>query len=379
MSPIHSPENLYSAFIDQIKGYAIFATDTQGIITAWNKGAERLKGYTADEIIGQYYGTLHPDNYQEAGKPEKELAFALRNGSYEIEDWRKRKDGSFFWATIILTPIFSEEGQHIGFTKITGDITKQKELQEKLAERQQDALEHKNIELHKTNSDLDDFIYTASHDLPSPITNIEGLMAVLKEELIASRCLSPQTEKVLQRVTDSVNRFKRTIEDLTEISRIQKDGSDQNTEELLNVQQVYDDIIADLSYPSKDKKKFIKTDFQVNQINFSKKNFRSILYNLISNAMKFQSPDRPCIISIQTWLEEPYVVLRVKDNGLGIKMRHQKQLFTMFKRFHNHVEGNGVGLYMVKRIMDNAGGKIEVNTEEGTGTEFKLYFIKTDL
>jgi signal transduction histidine kinase len=321
---------------------------------------------------------LHPDPYQEAGKPEEEIEIALRQGSYEAEDWRKRKDGSLFWATVILTPIYSEDGQHLGFTKITGDLTKQKELQEKLAERQQEALENKNIELQKTNSDLDNFIYTASHDLRSPITNIEGLMAILKEELVSTRCLNPETEEVLQKVTDSVERFKRTIEDLTEISRLQKDGSDSETDEVLNMQQVYEDIMADLGYPDRENTCFMETDFKVHQLQFSKKNFRSILFNLISNAIKFQSPDRPCIISIHTWLEEPYMVLSVKDNGLGMKERHHKQLFTMFKRFHDHVEGTGVGLYMVKRIIDNAGGKIEVETEEGTGTEFKVYF-KTEL
>jgi PAS domain S-box-containing protein len=181
MEPLHSPESINSYFIEQIKDYAIFATDTKGIINSWNIGAERIKGYKEEEIIGQFYGILHPDEYQQAGKPQRELEQALQNGSYEAEDWRKRKDGSLFWATVTLTPIFSADGQHIGFTKVTGNITKQKELQDKLAERQQQALEHKNQELEKTNLDLENFIYTASHDLRSPITNIEGLMGILKK------------------------------------------------------------------------------------------------------------------------------------------------------------------------------------------------------
>jgi PAS domain S-box-containing protein len=376
MPPPHSEERLNSYFINQIKGYAIFATDTKGIIVAWNEGAERLKGYTEKEIIGEFYGILHPDPYQEAGLPEKELEIALRKGVYENEDWRKRKDGTLFWATVTLTPIFSDEGQHIGFTKITGDITSQKELQDRLAERQQIALEQTNQELQKTNLDLDNFIYTASHDLRAPIINIEGLMAILKDELITAGGLTPPAEEVLQRVTDSVNRFKRTIEDLTEISRLQKDGSDLESVEIVNVKQVYEDIMADLGFTSKPVPCFINTDFAVNQLSFSQKNFRSILYNLVSNAIKYRSPDRPCIIHIQTRLKEPYVVLGVKDNGLGMKETHQKHLFTMFKRFHDHVEGTGVGLYMVKRIIENNGGKIKVKSKEDIGTEFKVY-LKT--
>jgi PAS domain S-box-containing protein len=367
-------DSIKSFFIDQVKGYAIFATDKQGIVTTWNKGAERLKGYSEAEIIGQFYGILHPDSYQQDGRPEQELAEALEKGTFESEDWRKRKDGTLFWATVTLTPIFSQDGQHIGFTKITGDITSQKELQDKLAERQQDALERKNAELRKINQDLDNFIYTASHDLRSPITNIEALMDLLKDELIEANCLNPDTEEVLQRVVKSINRFKKTIEDLTEISRVHKDISENPAAEIINIKEVYENIIADMGDPVKQGVCFIEADFKVYQLKFSKKNFRSILYNLLSNAIKYQAPERPCIINIHTWLEGPHVVLSVKDNGLGIQEHHQEQLYTMFRRFHDHVEGTGIGLYMVKRILENAGGKIAVESKEGSGTEFKLFF-----
>jgi signal transduction histidine kinase len=189
-----------------------------------------------------------------------------------------------------------------------------------------------------------------------------------------SNCLNQQTEEVLERVTFSVNRLKRTIVDLTEISKLQYEQKETLSEDILDVKQVYEDIIADVNYSTQSKACFIQTDFEVYQLKFSKKNFQSILYNLLSNAIKYQSPERKCIIQVHTRLEEPYVVLRVKDNGLGISERHQKQLFTMFKRFHDHVEGTGIGLYMVKRIIENAGGKITLQSEEGSGTEFKVYF-----
>ncbi|RDV14575.1 PAS domain-containing sensor histidine kinase [Pontibacter diazotrophicus] len=374
MDPHYSEESINSFFINQIKDYAIFATDTKGIITAWNIGAERLKGYTEKEIVGQFYGILHPYEYQQAGVPEQELDIALEKGSYDVEAWRKRKDDSLFWATVTLTPIFSADGQHVGYTKITGDISKQKELQDKLAERQQGALEHKNKELQKINHDLDNFVYTASHDLRSPIANIEALTKLLKEELTESDCLSTETDEILQRVLTSISRFKSTIEDLTVVSRLQNDVSEGLTDEIINIKEVYEDIIADLGYPTELNVCFIQTDFKVYQLRFSKKNLRSILYNLISNAIKFQSPERDCIIKIHTQLEEPYVVLSVEDNGVGIDELHHEHLFTMFKRFHEHVEGTGIGLFMVKRIVENAGGKIEVESKKGIGTEFKIYF-----
>jgi PAS domain S-box-containing protein len=374
MNQIYSKASINSYFIEQIKDYAIFTTDTKGIITTWNKGCQRIKGYSEEEAIGQFYGMLHPDEYQQAGFPQQELEAALQQGSYEAEDWRKRKDGSLFWASVTLTPIFSEDGQHIGYTKITGNITRQKELQDKLAERQQEALEHKNNELQKTNLDLDNFIYTASHDLRSPITNIEALVGLLDKRLQQSNGMQEETMEIMQRITASVNRLKHTIDDLTEISRLQHDVHESISEEIVNIHEVYEDIMADVNYSKGLKACFFTVDFKVHQLKFPKKNFRSILYNLLSNAIKYQSPERDCIIQLHTSLEEPYVVLEVKDNGLGMSEYQQKQLFTMFKRFHDHVEGTGIGLFMVKRIIENAGGKISIQSEEGIGTEVKVYF-----
>ncbi|WP_026464285.1 PAS domain-containing sensor histidine kinase [Adhaeribacter aquaticus] len=375
----HYPEEkINSSFINQIRNYAIFATDPKGKVISWNQGAEKLKGYQSTEIIGQYYAVLFPDEYQQAGLPEQELKLALEQGVFEAEDWRKRKDGSLFWASIMLTPIFDEKGKHLGFTKITGDISKQKALQDKLAERQEDALELKNTELQKINFDLDNFIYSASHDLRSPITNIEALMVLLRADLEEVGCLNNETEEIITRVISSVDRVKQTISDLTDISRVQKNYCDDPGPELLDIKEIYEDIIVNLADPIKQKICSLQTDFQVHQLKFNRKNFRSILYNLISNAVKYQAPDRNCNITISTSLQEPYVLLQIIDNGLGISQHHQQQLYTMFKRFHDHVEGSGIGLYMVKRIIDNAGGKIEVKSAEGEGTTFNVYF-KADL
>lgn len=374
MSPLTISESASANFINQIKDYAVFALDPHGIVTTWNQGAQRLKGYQEEEIMGHFFGKLFPDVYQQAGKPQEELELALKHGTYEAEDWRKRKDGSHFWASVTLTAIYAEDGQHIGFTKVTGDLTRQKELQEKLAARRK-SLRHKNEELQRMNLDLDNFIYTVSHDLRSPIHNIEGLMKLLQLELRETNCFSKETEGVLQRVLASVDRFKRTIEDLTRVSRLQKDASTSLGEEVISVKEVYEDIMADLQNPSGRDRFFVKTDFQVYQVRFSRKNFRSILYNLLSNAIKYQSPERECIIELETRLEEPYVVLTVKDNGLGIGKASQEQLFTMFRRFHHHVEGTGIGLFMVKRIIENSGGKVEVTSEAGAGAEFRVYFL----
>jgi signal transduction histidine kinase len=118
----------------------------------------------------------------------------------------------------------------------------------------------------------------------------------------------------------------------------------------------------------------IRTDFAVPAIHFARKNIRSILYNLLSNAIKYRSPSRRPEVTLSTRREAGQVLLRVEDNGLGIPAGQLPKVFSMFKRFHAHVEGTGIGLYIVKRVMENGGGRIEVASEEGRGTTFTLYF-----
>jgi signal transduction histidine kinase len=119
----------------------------------------------------------------------------------------------------------------------------------------------------------------------------------------------------------------------------------------------------------------IITDFKVDHLYFARINLRSILYNLLSNAIKYRSPERNPEIKISTSQKDRYIVLTIQDNGLGLNENQQKRLFTMFKRFHTHVDGTGIGLYIVKRIVENKEGKIEVGSKKGEGTTFKIYFL----
>ncbi|MCC9166533.1 sensor histidine kinase [Pontibacter harenae] len=142
------------------------------------------------------------------------------------------------------------------------------------------------------------------------------------------------------------------------------------------MQQVFEDVMADMAFLF-DKLQFpceVSTDFQVRIISLSPKNFRSILYNLLSNSIKYRSNKRNCQVHVQTIQVEKGVVLSVKDDGLGMNEQNLEQLYMMFRRFHSHVEGSGIGLHLVKRIVDSAGGSIEVTSAEDEGTEFKILF-----
>ncbi|GAB3203109.1 PAS domain S-box-containing protein [Pontibacter aydingkolensis] len=233
-----------------------------------------------------------------------------------------------------------------------------------------DELSDKNKELQRINNDLDNFVYTASHDLKSPIANMEGLAALLREEL--QERLQESDLQILDMVQGSINKLKGTIADLAEITKVQKEL--HSTLEPLSFDAALEDVTSDIEGLIKASDAVIITDIQVKDVLYARKNLRSIIYNLVSNAIKYKSPDRRPSIKISTYTEGGFVVLEVQDNGLGIKKEQQHKLFTMFKRLHSHVEGTGIGLYIVKRIIENNGGRIEVESDLGKGTTFKVYF-----
>jgi two-component system, sensor histidine kinase and response regulator len=231
-------------------------------------------------------------------------------------------------------------------------------------------LELKNKELVKVNNDLDNFIYTASHDLKAPIANIEGLLTALFTEFNLN---DENYLKIKEMTIHTINKFKSTILDLTKISNVQKEHNDDI--ETIDFKELLEEVKQNIKDKIETSKATIIENLQVAEIKFSKKNIRSILYNLVSNAVKYSSPERLPIIHVSTEItEKNELLLKVSDNGLGMDPAYQHKLFGMFKRLHDHVEGSGIGLYIVKRIIENNGGRIEVKSALDEGTTFSIYF-----
>lgn len=238
------------------------------------------------------------------------------------------------------------------------------ELEERVKERTR--------ELTKVNKDLDNFVYTASHDLKAPINNIEGLMVALDETLQEKGSNREDVAPILQMIRDAIGRFKNTLQDLTEVAKVQYEevaGQDS-----VSFQEILDDVRLNIKDLISQYDATITADFsQLPDIVFSRKNLRSIIYNLVSNSIKYSSPDRKPEVSISTATEDGYTLLTVRDNGLGVRQQDRQKVFEMFKRMHAHVDGTGVGLAIVKRIVENCDGKIELESELGQGSVFKVY------
>jgi PAS domain S-box-containing protein len=224
--------------------------------------------------------------------------------------------------------------------------------------------------LLRTNTDLDNFVYTASHDLKSPIANLEGFATLLSQRL-ADR-LDEKEAHMLGTIHAMTNRLKATISDLTDISRLQQDEA--ALAEPLSFADMLSDVLSDLQGLLEASGATIRTDWMEPRLSYPRKNLRSIIYNLVSNALKYRSFDRPVVIELRTFWQGDKLVLCVSDNGLGISASQLPKLFGMFKRLHSHVEGSGIGLYIIKRMIENQGGRIEVESEEGKGTTFRVYF-----
>ncbi len=363
---MNESEERWRLLIEGTKDYAIFMLGHEGEVISWNIGAERITGYKAGEITGKHFSVFYPSQAVADKFPEYELKKAKEDGRFEDEGWRLRKDGSTFWANVVITAMYNNQNKHIGFSKITRDLTEKVRNEE---------LMQKNKELHKINTDLDNFIYSASHDLKAPIANLQGLLTVLGKHLHDR--ISPAERKIMELMNISVVNLNQTVINLTEITKVQKDI--EESLETISFIEILNQIKIDIAQLIVESGAGIEENFEVPEIIFNRAYLRSIVYNLVSNAIKYRSPLRPPQVKISTYTESDYIVLSVKDNGLGLTASQQSKLFSLFKRFHNHVEGSGTGLYMIKRMVENKSGKIEVKSEPGIGSEFKVFFQTANL
>jgi signal transduction histidine kinase len=250
------------------------------------------------------------------------------------------------------------------------------ELEERVEQRTEELLrknlelEGKNVELKKINSDLDNFVYAASHDLKGPMANLEGLINLLSRKVKGK--ITDEDTQLFSLINHSIIKFNRTLKDLTEITKVQKDLEEER--EPVAFEQVVTDIKSDLTKMIAESAAVIEEQYQAAEVMYASKNVRSILYNLLTNGIKYCSPERPPRITVKTYFEGDEVVLTVADNGLGISAEQLPKLFGMFKRLHTHVDGSGIGLYIVKRIIENNGGRITVESELDRGTAFIIRF-----
>ncbi len=315
------------------------------------------------EIVDQGFPQLLAE-VRRTGIPfvaEEYPAQLLRHGQLETACFR-----------FVYQPLLDATGGVKAIAIVATDVSALVTSRQQLAHANEE-LRTTNAQLTHTNTDLDNFIYTASHDLKAPIANIESLLLLLRKQLPAEAQQVGLVPRVLGMMQESVERFRLTIAQLTDLTQVQQVRTEPA--QAVDLAAVIEAVRLDLAPLLEATGAQLTVDIAACEtVQFAPQHLRSIVYNLLSNAVKYHHPDRVPQVQLRCRPTEKQAVLEVQDNGLGLSQSQQAKLFNLFQRLHVHVEGSGVGLYMVKRIVENAGGTITVHSELGVGSTFTVSF-----
>jgi len=348
---LHESEERFRLLVESVQEYAIFVLDPAGRVASWNAGAEAIKGYAAEEILGQHVAVFYTPEDVALGKPQAQLEAAAREGRVEDEGWRLRKDGNRFWADTVITAMRDPSGTLIGFGKVTRDLTRRRRIEEQLAQ---------------SNAELERFSYSVSHDLRAPLRAINGYAQAVLEDYAAA--LDAEGQRFLGIIRDSAKRGGELIDALLNFSRLGRQTLSMEPVDLTELARaVVDelrrsadvegiDVIVDPLQPTKGDRTLL----------------RQVLANLIGNAFKFSRGRPHPQIEIGARREGQAVVYFVRDNGVGFDMRYADKLFGVFQRLHraDEFEGTGVGLALAQRIIQRHGGRIWADGKVDGGATF---------
>jgi PAS domain S-box-containing protein len=333
----------YRWLVEGVLDYAIYSMSPQGQVTSWNAGAERMKGYKPDEIVGKHFSTFYTEEDRQAGVPERVLRMAEAAGHFESEGWRVRKDGSRFWASIVVTPLRDDEGNLYGFSKVTRDISDRKALLDEL-KRHSEELELRVREREQSNAELEAFAYSVSHDLRAPLRAISGFADVLAEEYGSK--LNEAGRDYLNEITGAVARMNALVKDLLDYGRVSRVGMPL---ECVNLRDVVNEASRQLG---DDRRGSLLVDIPPEQrVRANSQVLTQVVLNLLSNAFKFHHSDSIPEVRVFSELRDSSVRLSVRDNGIGIHAQHQDRIWNVFERLHERdsFAGTGIGLAIIKR------------------------------
>lgn len=354
--------------------YAMFTLDTDGVVTSWNPGAERLKGYTPDEIIGQHFSRFYPLEDQKRGKPAQLLAIAVAKGSVEDEGWRVRKDGARFWANVVITALRGTDGRLRGFGKVTRDLTDRKRAEDSLRgvlEREREVA----ARLRAMDKTKDEILSVVAHDLRGPLTVLDGLLETLDDAW--GELSSDDKREAIRRMVHSTARLRGLVDDVMDVTRI--DTGDLRYEiAAFDADALAAGVVDDVAGTGRARVRVEPSATGAAMAWGDEQRAWQVLANLLSNALKFSPADAPvCLRVVDTHTGE--VRFEVEDRGPGVPPEDQERIFDKFSRAsaaRGRSEGTGLGLYIARSLADGQGGRIHVESEIGRGSTFTFVLPK---
>jgi PAS domain S-box-containing protein len=353
---LRQSEERFRLLVDSVKDYAIFMLDVHGRVASWNPGAERIKGYKRSEIIGQHLSVFYTEEGRARKWPEEELRTARESGRFEDEGQRVRKDGSTFWANVVLSPVYGPDGKLHGYAKVTRDLTDQRRVEA----------------LEKAQKQTNEFLAMLAHELRNPLAPIRNAL-----HLLSKKPTSDPSElwvrEVLQRQTIQMTRL---VDDLLDVSRITRSAVVLNKAPIDLGRVVRDAAAASLQW-MQERQHVLEVVLPDEKLELSADPVRlnQILQNLLHNAAKFTPNGGKIRLSANRAGER--IVATVEDNGVGMTPELRRAAFGLFTQGEQgiaRVEGGlGVGLTLVERLVALHGGTIEARSEgPGRGSEFVI-------
>ncbi|HSX59584.1 MAG TPA: ATP-binding protein [Tahibacter sp.] len=348
-------DELFRLLVDRVKDYAIFGLDPAGIVVSWNTGAEHIKGYKAGEIIGHHFSRFYPEEAIRSGWPQTELAEATRLGRFEDEGWRIRKDGSRFWANVVITALFDDDGVLRGFAKVTRDLTERQRVERIEADARI----------------MGEFVAMLAHELRNPLAPIRNAVAVVRH-----RHADPQTAAWAWDVIDRQSRhMSALVDDLLDVSRISR-GLVRLERRRVRLKPVLDAAIETVrpSVANKQHGLDVRCDDDP-VVRGDRTRLIQVFTNLLSNACKYTPAGGTITVELDS--HEGQSRLRVSDTGVGIPSDLLPRIFDLFtqdKRALDRSEGGlGLGLAIAKQLVEMHHGKIAVESAgRGCGSTFTV-------
>ncbi len=356
----------FRLLVESVKDYAIFILDPGGHVLTWNAGAERIKGYHADEIIGKHFSIFYPPEDIAAGKTERELEIAARVGRFEDEGWRVRKDGSLFWANVVITALRNSDGSLLGFAKVTRDLTERREAEE--TQRALVAERAKLEEKSRTQEFQERFLAILGHDLRNPLASIDMGAGILRQ-----LSKDPATTRILDRMRASSLRMSRMIEQILDLTRARLTGGLPLNPKPMDLRDLIARIVEELRivHPAR------TIELRAGPLPgiWDPDRLEQVFSNLVGNALLYGDPDRP--ITIDGRSEGRLISVEVHNEGVPIADEMQPTIFSPFRRGERDsrtakTAGLGLGLYISREVTVSHGGNLDLQSSLLGGTTFRV-------
>jgi PAS domain S-box-containing protein len=328
--------------------------DRLGNITYANDNFVMISKHNREELMGQNHRILNSGHHSQAFFSE--LWRTIVSGKiWRGEIKNKAKDGTYYWVDTFIIPFMDEQGKPLQYLSIRNDITARKQTEETLIRQ--------NTELEKTNAELDRFVYSASHNLRAPLTSIMGLINIINSGDKAEMYLA-----MMEKSVKKLDEFIKDIVNYSKNSRLEIDSEKIDFEDLIH------STAEDLKFMKDADKIEVRCHISGNHAFYSdQQRIKVIMGNLLSNAFKYHDISQPQpYVEVTVTLTPTQAKLMIKDNGAGIGEEHHQKLFSMFYRATTRSEGSGLGLYIVKEVIDKLGGTIEFDSLPGKGTTFEI-------